>query len=83
MAKTITITGIKIRSIQIERDDQNNVRISVDYMYRDENGIPIDDINLQVSTESKPFPQYTAQQRDWLLAINNWVESKILTKLGV
>jgi hypothetical protein len=82
MAKTITITGIRINAIRIERDDENNVTVTADYQYTDADGV-MPEINLQVNSETKPIGQYTAAQRDALIALNDYVEARILAAEGI
>ena len=65
MAKTITITGIRINRIFIARDDANNVTLTADYQYKDANGV-IAGINLQVNSEERPLPEFPTDLRNAL-----------------
>lgn len=82
MAKVITITDIRINAIRIERDDANNVTLTADYQYKDDNGV-IAGINLQVSSEERPLADFPAELRTALINLNTYIESRIKTAEGI
>lgn len=82
MAKVITITGIRINAIRIERDDANNVTLTADYQYRDADGV-IAGINLQVNSEERPLTEFPADLRNALITLNTYIENRIITAEGI
>lgn len=82
MAKTITITDIRINAIWIVRDDDNNITFTADYQWMD-GGSVIPGVNLQVNSEERPLTEFPADIRTALVTINNYATARIKSAEGV
>lgn len=83
MAKTLTITDVRVNIIRFARDEQNNISYEVDYYWVDANGI-IPGINLRVDSQHDiPFASLPADVRNAMTVLGNYAKNRILTLEGI